>query len=221
MAAITSASSRRRANLPLSFSAQAPSPSQCEGWLQICLNRIRNARTRPLRWIPSVSAMRVGEIVHAVLVERGLPAAESAIGLDLGLLREVGDDGAIGLEAPQDVGPHEIAQRSVGTGWAGCEALRVARKLLLGAEQARQQEVEERPQVAEMVLDRRAGQGDARARGQLLGRPRLLRARVLDGLRFVEDDQVPRRRREGWDPQQRAVARDDEIRPCERRWLER
>src|ERR1017187_4298555 len=35
-AATTSAISRRRAHLPLSPSPQAPSPSHCEGWLQIC-----------------------------------------------------------------------------------------------------------------------------------------------------------------------------------------
>ena len=35
--------------LPLSSSSQTPSPSHCDGWLQICLNRIRNDNTRPFR----------------------------------------------------------------------------------------------------------------------------------------------------------------------------
>ncbi len=56
LAAITSPSSRRRAHLPLSSSAHAPSPSHCEGWLQICLKRMRNASTSPLRLIPSASS---------------------------------------------------------------------------------------------------------------------------------------------------------------------
>src|ERR1035441_8758040 len=46
----------QRAHLPLSPSPQAPSPSHCEGWLQICLKRIRNDSTSPLRRIPVASA---------------------------------------------------------------------------------------------------------------------------------------------------------------------
>ena len=56
LAAMTSAMSRKRAHLPLSSSLQAPSPSHCDGWLQICLKRIRNDSTRPLRWMPSASS---------------------------------------------------------------------------------------------------------------------------------------------------------------------
>ena len=34
-------------SLPLSASAQPPSPSHCDGWLQICLKRMREASTMP------------------------------------------------------------------------------------------------------------------------------------------------------------------------------
>ena len=207
-AASTSAISRRRASFPLSASAQAASPSQCEGWLQICLKRVRNARISPLRAIPSVARDPIAELLHRLRVERRLLAAEGAEGLDLGLVREVGDHRAVGLEPPQDVGADELPQRREGAVGPRGEALREGRELLRGAEQAGVHEVEERPQVGEAVLDGRAGEGDPRPAGELLGRPRLAGAGVLDGLRLVEDDEVATRRLEPRQPQQRAVAGD-------------
>ncbi len=56
----------------------------------------------------------VGEIVHRLLVKRRLLAAQGTEGLHLGLVRQVGDDALVGLHAPQDVGAHQVAQRSVG-----------------------------------------------------------------------------------------------------------
>jgi hypothetical protein len=55
-AATTSAISRSRPSLPLSSSFHRPSPSHCEGWLQICLSRIRKASNSPLRFMPSTSS---------------------------------------------------------------------------------------------------------------------------------------------------------------------
>ena len=79
LAAISSASSRRRANLPLSASGQPPSPSHCEGWLQICLNRMRNASTSALA-LDALrrSSQRLGQLVDRLLVERRLLAAQAA-----------------------------------------------------------------------------------------------------------------------------------------------
>ena len=57
-AAIVSAISRSRTSLPLSASDQPPSPSQCEGWLQICLKRVRKASTSPRRSMPSLRSSR-------------------------------------------------------------------------------------------------------------------------------------------------------------------
>ena len=56
----------------------------------------------------------VGEIVDRLLVERRLLAAQETEGLHLGLVGQVGDDALVGLQAPQDVGTHQIAQRPVG-----------------------------------------------------------------------------------------------------------
>ena len=71
--------------------------------------------------------------------------------------------------------------------------------------------VEDRPEIAEPILDRRAGERDARVRVDLLGRPRLLGARSLDRLRFVQDGEAPRRGEQRGHAQQRSVAGDDEV----------
>ncbi|MNS87783.1 hypothetical protein D3C72_1217380 [compost metagenome] len=66
--------------------------------------------------------------------------------------------------------------------------LRIER--LLVAQQARQQEVELRPQFSQVIFQRRAGQAQAVARAQQARALRRLAARILDVVRFVEDDQV-------------------------------
>ena len=58
---------------------------------------------------PASSCSR--QLVDGLLVERGLLAAQLAEGLDLGLVGQIGDDALVGLQPPQDVGPHQIAQR--------------------------------------------------------------------------------------------------------------
>ena len=59
------------------------------------------------------------------------------------------------------------------------------------AEQAGVQEVEETPEFAEIVLNRRAGGDDADAALEALGGARALGEAVLDGLGLVEDNGVP------------------------------
>ena len=64
------------------------------------------------------------------------------------------------------------------------------REVVLGAEKPGQQEVELRPQLAEMILERRAGQTQPMPRLQAADVARRLGRRVLDVLRLVEDQQV-------------------------------
>ena len=203
--------SRRRANLPLSSSAQAPSPSHCEGWLQICFNRMRKARTMPLRLIPSTSSSWLAEILHRLLVERRLLAAQGAERFHLGLVGQVGNDALVGLQAPQDIGTHQIAERTVRVLRPVGEAFDEGRKLLRRSQQSGIDEVEDRPQIAEPVLDGRAGQCDARFGLQLLDRLGLLGGRILDGLRLVKHHQSPGVVCEPRNASQKAVARDDQI----------
>ncbi len=54
---IVSQISRSLKNLPLFFSSNSPVPRYWSGWLQICLNFIREERISPFLLIPSVSAI--------------------------------------------------------------------------------------------------------------------------------------------------------------------
>ena len=80
------------------------------------------------------------------------------------------------------------------------------------AEKARHEEIEEGPQLAEMVLHRRAGQAQALLGAKLAHVLRDLRPRILDHLRFVEDHHRPRLRAQELHvaPHER-VGGDDEI----------
>jgi len=63
------------------------------------------------------------------------------------------------------------------------------REVVAAAEQARHQEVEQRPQLAEVVLDRGARQAHAVAGGEPAHRLGDLRAVVLDRVGLVEHEQ--------------------------------
>ena len=63
---------------------------------------------------------------------------------------------------------------------------------LVGAEEAGVQEVEDRLQLGEAVLDRRAGEGGAARGAERADGARLRGAGVLDVLRLVEREVLPR-----------------------------
>ena len=125
------------------------------------------------------------------LVEVALAALQPDAAHDDGLGRQLGGD--VFLAPAQDEGAqarreqvaaHRVAvlldRRAPGLG-----------ELLVGAEKARQQEVELRPQLAEVVLQRRAGETQAVAGLQLADHLRALAGGVLHRLRLVEDQQAP------------------------------
>src|SRR5262249_48056508 len=118
---------------------------------------------------------RGGQLLNRILVERRLLATERAERLELSLVREVSDDRLVGLEPPQDVRPYQLAQWTEGASRRLAEAFYEARELLGGPQQSGIDEVEDGPQIANTVFDRRAGQRDAELRAQLLHGPGLLR----------------------------------------------
>ena len=129
----------------------------------------------------------------------------------LGLVRQIGDHGLVRLQAPQDVRTHERTQRSVRVVGLRRHAFRERRERFSRSQQTRIEKVEDGPEIAKTILHRRAGQRDARSRVDLLGRLRLLGAGRLDGLRFVQDRDAPRRVEQRGHPEQRSVAGDDEV----------
>jgi hypothetical protein len=84
----------------------------------------------------------LGEVLHRFLVERGLHPAQPAVRPQLRLVRQVGDDPPVRLEASQDVRARQLAERRV-AGRALAELLGERAERLGGAEQAGVQEVEE------------------------------------------------------------------------------
>src|SRR5207248_4883011 len=95
--------------------------------------------------------------------------------LYLCLSGQIIDDGLVGFQPAQDIRTHELPQRSIRVVPPLCKLFREAGKLLRGSEQSRIDEVEDRPQIAQTIFNRRTGQRDSRPRVELLDEVRLLR----------------------------------------------
>ena len=112
-------------------------------------------------------ALRLGDLGHRLahdrLVERHLLGGQRHEPIGLGLRRQLRRDAGVGLAPAQQEGPHQPGERVGG--------VRVAVALdrhgdppaerLERAEQPGRGPVEDRPELGEAVLDRRAGEGDA------------------------------------------------------------
>ena len=153
----------------------------------------------------------LGQFLHRLLVERCLLAAELAEGLHLGLVGQVRNDRLVGLQPPQNVRPHQLAERAVRVVGPLRQTFDQARKLLRRPEQARVDEVEDGPQVAQPVLDRRTGERKSCLGVQFLGGAGLLGFGILDGLSFVEHHQAPRGLRQPREAEERTVAGNDQV----------
>src|SRR2546430_16954828 len=96
-----------------------------------------------------------------------------------------------GFEPAQEIRLDQAAQGRVAVVRAVGQPLGERGELACRAQQARVEEVVDRPEVAETVLDGRAGERDARVRLQRLDRLRLPGPGAPDRLRLVEDRQRP------------------------------
>jgi hypothetical protein len=72
----------------------------------------------------------VGQIAYGLLVQRGLLTAQGAERFHLGLVGQVRNDALVGFQASQDIGTHQLAERSVRVLQPVGEALDERRKLL-------------------------------------------------------------------------------------------
>ena len=168
--------------------------------------------------MPSASSSCVSQFLHRLLVEGGLLAAELAKRLHFGLVRQIRDHGLIGLQPPQNVGPHQLAQRAIGIVRPVGKALDEVGELFRRSQQPRIDEIENGPEIAEAVLDGGAGQRESYMRLQPLDGPRLLGIGVLDGLRLVQDDKLPAGFRDPRHAEQRAVAGDYQVHAAQPLW---
>ena len=135
----------------------------CAGWLQICFRAGEQLEHQaPALRCPRRRAIRARVSLHDRLVEGGLLGGEGHDPIGLGLRRQVGRDVGVALAAAEQEGAHEAHEPLGGLGVPvpldGHGD--VAAERLERAEQAGRRPVEDRPQLAEAVLDRRAGEGD-------------------------------------------------------------
>src|ERR1700693_1816405 len=68
---------------------------------------------QPLAPYPGGIRELLGQLLHRLLVECGLVAAERAERLEFSLVRKVRDYRFIRLQAPQNIRPHQLAQRTI------------------------------------------------------------------------------------------------------------
>src|SRR5207245_10074273 len=87
------------------------------------------------------------EFVDRLLVERGLRAREETERLHLGLVRQVRDDGAVGLEPAQEIGPDQAAQWRIAIVRSISQPLGQRRESARRAQQARVAAVAPPPHV--------------------------------------------------------------------------
>ncbi len=137
-------------------------------------------------------------LAHDGLVQRGLLGRERAVLVLLELVGQVVDDPAVALEPAQHEGCDDPAQACGRGGVAvGLDRRRVLlREVRQAAEVAALRVVDDRPVLAEAVLDRGAAHRDAHRGLDRLGRAGLRRRRVLDVLRLVDDHRLPAQRSE-------------------------
>ena len=171
------------------------SPRNCAGWLHTCFSLDKVARTTPFRLMPSLNSLQglVG-LFNDGCVERGLFLGQRAKDLHFQLVRQVGDDGLVGLEAAEQEWARQALQTlgrlGIVVGLDRDEE--AAFELRLRSQEAGVEELHDRPQVADVVFDRRAGEGDAIVGRQRTGSVGLFGFRVFDVLGFVQHDPRPR-----------------------------
>src|SRR5260370_8907179 len=95
----------------------------------------------------------LGQLFDRLLVEGSLLPAELAKRFHFGLVRQVRDHRFIGLQPPQNVGPHEFAQSAIGTLRRIPKPFDEVSAFLRRSQQPWIAEVENGPEIAEPVLD--------------------------------------------------------------------
>ena len=144
------------------------------------------------------------------VIKRSLLFAQHGILPDLIFIREVGDNRLIRLHPPQDKGRYRAAQFGVSIRLVP-ELFRKSGKLSRRAQQTGVEKIKQRPQIGQPVFYRRPRHGNANACAQRLDRFGLLDAGALDGLRLIEYDHIPRKRRQVLQPRYHPIGRDKYI----------
>ena len=124
------------------------------------------------------------------LVKGGLGRHQLGVLVDNHLVRQIRRDGQVGFHAPQQKGLGDAAQLGrLGLILVAFDGLAVrAREARQAFQVAGQNKVEQAPQLGQVVLYRRAGQGQAHLAIQALDGLGTAGLVVLDVVRLVQDD---------------------------------
>ena len=152
--------SSSRASLPERPASGRSSCWYADGWLQICLSAVIAARIWPLRGCFAFGELGAGdERVEHRLVQTDLLGRHRAVVELVDLVGQLGGDLGLGLGAPEHEDAVQRAHRVLGLDACGAAVAREAGdELRPGADEPGVGEVEDGPEVAEAVLDRRPGE---------------------------------------------------------------
>ena len=133
------------------------------------------------------------QVIDDRLVERRLLSGQHAAFDHLDLVRQVVDDGSIRLQAAQHERPGDPAEQGgrlvVSVSFDGAAEALAERPR--AAEQTGVEDLHDRPQLGQPILDRGAGQRHPAGRGNRPNRPGLSGAGVLDLVGLVEHKPTP------------------------------
>jgi hypothetical protein len=152
------------------------------------------------------------EFCHHPFVQRCLLLGQSAFDSHLGLGGKIRCDVRVGLQSAEDIRVHQPPQGAESVQvFRSVQPLDIVLELRCGAEQPWTAEIEDRPQIAQMVLHGRAGQHDAGARVEPFDGAGLSGRGVFDRLGFVQHDQPPRSSPQPILPPSQSVGGDHQI----------
>src|SRR5678815_5475314 len=151
------------------------------------------------------------QFLHTVLVQRRLLSRKLAIRFHFGLLGQIADDGFVGFQPPQYVWPYKFAKRCVGIVSPFRKFFGESFDFTRRPEQTWVCEVKDRPKIAQAVFNGRTCQYDPLSCLKLFYCAGLFRDRILNGLSFVEDSQIPGYLDEVRRAHQRSIAGDHQI----------
>lgn len=128
----------------------------------------------------------------------------------LNLVRQIGNDRPVGLQATQHERADYALQRLAPSGHL-LQLLGEIREFLGRSQKPLVERIKKRPEVRQPVFNGCSCHGNPIRRWDLLHCPRLPRSRVLDGLRLIQDQYIPVHFLEPSDPGHHPIGRQDHI----------
>ena len=158
------------------------------------------------RFLACRLVQRLAEFLNRPGVEKRLFARECSRHIELGLIRQIGDNRLVRLQAAQDEWTRQTPHDGI--------VLTLIRRLSErreAAEESRIHKIKNAPEIGQPILNRRTRQGETTRRSDRSHGLALARTGVLDRLRLVRDHRMKRQFREFLQPRKLSVGRQHQI----------